>query len=130
VLSPTLSQPEALRIFYRMWTTKEAYTKALGLGLGYDFSRVECKFDERMVAEDVGALHEDIIRVDGAPPNGWEFCRFKLEIGVEDYELIAARAELGSDKACVFHDLETSHIWRVEAGVFMNEATELLTVHE
>lgn len=44
LLAPSITSRDALRKFYRIWTTKEAYTKALGLGLGFDFARVDCSF--------------------------------------------------------------------------------------
>jgi len=43
-----------LREFYLRWAVKEAYTKALGLGLGYDFS----SFDVVFLAQDDGVSHE------------------------------------------------------------------------
>lgn len=61
--SATPSQERISRFFW-MWTVKEAYTKALGLGLGFDFCRVE--FD---------ALKKRV-RVDGVEPYGWVFTLF------------------------------------------------------
>ncbi|KZT12948.1 uncharacterized protein LAESUDRAFT_689951 [Laetiporus sulphureus 93-53] len=70
--SPPLSQEEAFRRFYLIWTLKEAYTKALGLGLGFDFKRIE--YD----------VPRDIVRIDGVVPRGWEFIRFQLENTLDD----------------------------------------------
>jgi phosphopantetheinyl transferase (holo-ACP synthase) len=39
-------QAEALRRLYDLWTHKEAYTKALGLGLGFDFARLELRLGD------------------------------------------------------------------------------------
>ncbi|RPD61876.1 hypothetical protein L226DRAFT_613241 [Lentinus tigrinus ALCF2SS1-7] len=82
--APPLSQHEQLRRFYLIWTLKEAYTKALGLGMGFDFSRIE--YD----------VPNDLVRVDGVEPRGWEFTRFalhnELKAGdVEDYVGVVAR---------------------------------------
>ncbi|EMD41033.1 hypothetical protein CERSUDRAFT_44618, partial [Gelatoporia subvermispora B] len=82
--SPKLPQPEALRRFYLIWTLKEAYTKALGLGLGFDFRRIE--YD----------VTRDVVRIDGQVPKGWEFVRFQIanptEPGSEEtYVGVAAR---------------------------------------
>ncbi|KAF9263630.1 4'-phosphopantetheinyl transferase [Marasmius fiardii PR-910] len=68
LLSPGISKEEGLRTFFWIWTLKEAYTKALGLGLGFDFSRVEF---------DVAA---SIVRVDGEVPSGWRFTKFEMRV--------------------------------------------------
>ncbi|PIL36816.1 hypothetical protein GSI_00506 [Ganoderma sinense ZZ0214-1] len=57
--APSLSPREQLRRFYLIWTLKEAYTKALGLGMGFDFSRIE--YD----------VPNDVVRIDGVAPRGW-----------------------------------------------------------
>ena len=49
-----------------IWTIKEAYTKALGLGLGFDFKRIE--YDNAA----------NRIRVDGRALKGWEFDVFQV----------------------------------------------------
>ncbi len=36
------------RAFFRTWTLKEAYTKALGVGMSLDFRKLECHFGEAM----------------------------------------------------------------------------------
>ena len=64
--APSLSPREQLRRFYLIWTLKEAYTKALGLGMGFDFSRIE--YD----------VPNDAVRIDGVVPRGWRFTRFEL----------------------------------------------------
>ncbi|KAI9067617.1 hypothetical protein FKP32DRAFT_1620097 [Trametes sanguinea] len=69
---PQLSAHEQLRRFFLIWTLKEAYTKALGLGLGFDFSRIE--YD----------VPNDVVRIDGQVPRGWEFIRFELQNSVKD----------------------------------------------
>jgi 4'-phosphopantetheinyl transferase len=69
---------EQLRRFFWMWTLKEAYTKALGLGLGFDFQRVEF---------DVVNL---IVRVDGQIPQGWHFSMFVIADGEDFYQGVVA----------------------------------------
>lgn len=46
---------------------KEAYTKALGWGLGFDFKRIEYNVAQNSVV------------VDGGPTCGWEFLLFTME---------------------------------------------------
>ncbi|THU92123.1 hypothetical protein K435DRAFT_862769 [Dendrothele bispora CBS 962.96] len=41
LLAPPINPALGLENFFWIWTLKEAYTKALGIGLGFDFSRVE-----------------------------------------------------------------------------------------
>ncbi|KAL6306674.1 hypothetical protein BKA93DRAFT_772305 [Sparassis latifolia] len=65
--SPPLPPSEALRRFYLIWTLKESFTKALGMGLGFEFRRIE--YD----------VVQDIVRIDGVVPRGWEFIRFEVE---------------------------------------------------
>jgi len=77
-LNIELSPSHQLRRFFWMWTLKEAYTKALGLGLGFDFRRVEF---------DVVNL---IVRVDGQIPQGWHFSMFVIEDGEDFYQGVVA----------------------------------------
>ncbi|KAH9853709.1 hypothetical protein C2E23DRAFT_884383 [Lenzites betulinus] len=89
--APSISKHEELRRFYLIWTLKEAYTKALGLGMGFDFSRIE--YD----------VPNDVVRIDGQVPRGWEFTRFKLinpvrSINAEEYVGVTARF-VGEDAA-------------------------------
>jgi hypothetical protein len=61
---------------------KETYTKALGLGMGFDFGRIEFNY------------LTDEVKVDGEMLRGWEFHLFSFEIvegGTELYEGVAAR---------------------------------------
>jgi len=61
-----------------MWTLKEAYTKALGIGLGFDFSRVEFDTVRR------------IVKIDGNEPPGWRFILFTIQDGNDTYNCAAA----------------------------------------
>lgn len=85
-LTPDLPAEERIRRFYWMWTVKEAYTKALGLGLGYDFSRVE--FD---------AVRREI-RIDSQAPKGWRFTLFTTSDGADLYEGVVSEF-IGGDLA-------------------------------
>ncbi|KAL5530656.1 hypothetical protein ACEPAF_6914 [Sanghuangporus sanghuang] len=81
---------DALRRLYLVWTLKEAYTKALGLGLGFDFKRIEVN------------ISTSRIYIDGSLPLGWEFRAFSLESqSGDEYQVAIAR----------FTGDETRYIW-------------------
>jgi len=61
LLSSDVPENEALSRFYLIWTIKEAYTKAIGLGLGFDPSRIE--YD----------LRTNTVAVDGVIAADWQF---------------------------------------------------------
>lgn len=69
-LAPDLQPDVVLRRLYILWTLKEAYTKALGQPLGFDFSRIECN------------IPNEEITVDGELLRGWEFRLFKANVGI------------------------------------------------
>ncbi|KIY49581.1 hypothetical protein FISHEDRAFT_65511 [Fistulina hepatica ATCC 64428] len=69
---------EGLRRFFWIWTMKEAYTKALGVGLQFDFNRLE--FD----------MVNEVVRVDGQPLEGWRFHRCSLDHPDGEYLLTIA----------------------------------------
>ncbi|KAJ7179326.1 hypothetical protein C8R46DRAFT_1173682 [Mycena filopes] len=73
LISSAANQQKGLEHFFWIWTAKEAYTKALGLGLGFDFRRVE--FDPAL----------DVLRVDGIVPKGWQFSKFRIVQGEDVY---------------------------------------------
>ena len=73
-----------------MWTVKEAYTKALGLGMGFEFSRVEFDAVQRQ------------IKIDGKSPKGWKFTLFTIPDADDLYEGVAAEF-VGGDESEV-HD--------------------------
>lgn len=67
---------------------KEAYTKALGVGLGFDFSRIEYN------------VPEGILTIDGRVPMGWQMITFEIDLGKDLYQGVAARF-LGADVSTV-----------------------------
>ena len=69
---------QGLDLFFWMWTLKEAYSKALGLGLGFDFARIEYN------------IHEGVVLVDGKVPKGWHFTKFELSVGDDRYQGVVA----------------------------------------
>ncbi|GLB33585.1 putative 4'-phosphopantetheinyl transferase [Lyophyllum shimeji] len=86
-----ISQDETLRRFFWIWTMKEAYTKALGLGLGFDFRRVE--YD----------IEANVVRVDNQVPGGWRFSKFVVNIEEDVYEGVVAEY-LGGLETEIVHE--------------------------
>lgn len=113
-----MSQPEVLRHFFLIWTLKEAYTKALGLGLGFDFKRIE--YD----------VPRDVVRIDGVSPDGWEFVRFHIHNAVESrddetYVGVVARYVGGSNmqRECKVEERPAGSWLRVfDAANFLRDA--------
>ncbi|KAJ7068072.1 hypothetical protein C8F01DRAFT_589384 [Mycena amicta] len=111
LISSAKTQDEALEHFFWMWTAKEAYTKALGLGLGFDFRRVE--FDPA----------QDIVRVDGSVPKGWMFSKFVVVQGSDRYQGVVAEF-VGGDQTTVILDNECLTL--EDAASFVHTAIERL----
>lgn len=68
---------------FQIWTTKEAYTKAIGAGLKFDLARIECRFRE-------GIEGPTAVAVDGSVAEGWEFLGFGFQDGAAQYVGMAA----------------------------------------
>ncbi|KAL1735739.1 4'-phosphopantetheinyl transferase superfamily [Schizophyllum commune] len=110
-----LQPEEGLRHFFWIWTTKEAYTKALGIGLGFDFNRVEV---------DVAAR---TIRIDGVIPQGWRLTRFEAT-SPEGAPYVGVTAELTTDNtpATITDAGSDTPIVRHDAAEFIRNAVSVL----
>jgi 4'-phosphopantetheinyl transferase len=94
---------------------KEAYTKALGLGLGFDFHRIE--YD----------LLTNILTVDGKIPKGWQLIKFEVGHDHDMYQGVAARF-VGGDETAVLHHSDQAADWlvRYDAASFVSNAMKQL----
>lgn len=108
-----MPEDELLRRFFWMWTLKEAYTKALGLGLGFDFSRIEFDVVNRTV------------RVDGAVPEGWAFRMFVIADGQDIYEGVVAQY-VGEGPTTVVHEETNDWLTVQDAVTFTENALKVL----
>jgi len=91
---------------------KEAYTKALGLGLGFDFCRIEYN------------VVEEKMTIDGQIPKGWQFLKFEINHGGALYEGVVARLVGGhSTEISNISDQCLSHY---DAASFVKRAIEEL----
>ncbi|OZJ03110.1 hypothetical protein BZG36_03377 [Bifiguratus adelaidae] len=61
---------EQLRLFYKIWTLKECYVKAIGLGLGFPLTRLEFSHIDQPVPQ---------LQVDGQPAKNWTFRQYELD---------------------------------------------------
>jgi len=91
----------AAMIIFKYWTMKEAYTKALGLGVAFDFSRIEYS----IASSEIG---EDRVFVDGVILHGWDFRGFTFFDGRDRYVGVAARFRGDGDTTISWTDISMS----------------------
>lgn len=75
-------EDEGLRRLYDLWTHKEALTKNIGLGMGFDFARIEVDLWEcEGVREERRAKAGSVLNLDGQPTGGYTFREITLPPG-------------------------------------------------
>jgi len=111
----SVPEDEGIRRFFWVWTMKEAYTKALGFGLGFDFRRIE--YD----------LLTNILTVDEEIPKGWQLIKFEVGHDNDMYQGVAARF-VGGDETTVLHHSRLAAGWlvRYDAVSFVSDAIKKL----
>ncbi|THU92108.1 4'-phosphopantetheinyl transferase [Dendrothele bispora CBS 962.96] len=106
LLAPPINPALGLENFFWIWTLKEAYTKALGIGLGFDFSRVEFDLTSAAMQGNGESKRKGdgggIVRVDGKIPKGWKFTKFTRRVqrgeeNKEDFYVGVVAEYLGED---------------------------------
>ncbi|KAI5481802.1 4'-phosphopantetheinyl transferase [Pseudohyphozyma bogoriensis] len=76
----TAASPEVkLRRVFALWTLKEAYTKALGLGMGFDFAKISFRFPHPDSWDGLEATN------DGVSLSGWKFGVLSLHEAGEEH---------------------------------------------
>ena len=98
---------------------KEAYTKALGLGLGFDFSRIEYN------------VTRETLTIDGETPLGWQIIKFEIQNErdgeKEAYQGVAARFTGGDVTAISANDSkEGNWLFHYDAVAFVTRAIQEL----
>lgn len=65
-------ESEQLKTFYRLWCLKESYVKALGVGIGFEVSRLDFTFNTEYLKEYV-VTKDTSLKVDGVHLPEWTF---------------------------------------------------------
>jgi len=106
---------EAISRFYLIWTIKEAYTKAIGQGLGFNLQRIEYNFATKTVTVDSVAATE------------WQFETSQVTVGEEVYRVTVAQCMGSSNGSGTVVTLAQGRMMRTGASTFVRKAFHHLT---
>jgi len=112
LVSSDVPENEALSRFFLIWTIKEAYTKAIGLGLGFDLRRIECN------------IPTNTVMVDGVLATQWQFETSRVTVEEDVYQIAVAQF-VGTGKGTVI-SLAQGQIVRSDASCFVRKAVRQL----
>ncbi|XP_061184564.1 L-aminoadipate-semialdehyde dehydrogenase-phosphopantetheinyl transferase-like [Saccostrea echinata] len=71
-IQKSTEEREQLKTFYRLWCLKESYVKALGVGIGFEVSRLDFTFNTEYLEENV-VTTDTFLKVDGVHLSEWTF---------------------------------------------------------
>ena len=114
LVSGDVPENEALSRFYLIWTIKEAYIKAIGLGLGFDPSRIEYDMGTNTVA------------VDGAVATDWRFETSQFTVDEEAYRVTVVQFVGGGNGSGTVVPLEQGRVELTGASRFVRKALRQL----
>jgi 4'-phosphopantetheinyl transferase len=114
LVSSDVPENEALSRFYLIWTIKEAYIKAIGLGLGFDPSRIEYDMPTNTVA------------VDGMVATDWRFKTSQVVVDEEPYRVTVAQFVGSGDGSGTVVRLVQGQVVRSGASFFVRKALRQL----
>ena len=106
---------EAISSFYLIWTLKEAYTKAIGQGLGFGLQRIEYNVATKTVT------------VDGVLATEWQFETSQVTVDEEAYRITVAQFVGSSNGGGTVDTLAQGQMMRTGASSFVRKAFHHLT---